>query len=245
MQTQIRYEMNALNYENIPGFLIAYWASKSYIRAFSDLSKMKDSYQMDCGIKTGNNDLFLRMWFEISKNNLCITPAIKDLDDGYYKWFKYNKGGGYRKWYGGYEYVVNLQYNAKEIKSKISKDTYRLRNRDKYFKEGILWPLIGDIRFSARMLNCDTLSDVASNVVIFDKAFDYELLSIMNSKVFNELLKFINSTVSYPIDSVANVPIKISRKTEVNNYAQINVELAKKDWDSFETSWDFKMHPLI
>lgn len=64
---------------------------------------------MDCGIKTGNNDLFLRMRHEISMNNLCLTPELNDLDTGYYKkWFKYNKGGGYRKWYGGYEYVVNL-----------------------------------------------------------------------------------------------------------------------------------------
>jgi len=240
-----KYMFNQKNISHLPGYLIAYWASKNYITAFSNLPKVKDNYQLDCGIKTGNNDLFLRLWYEVSITGLCQTPALNDLDDGYYKWFKYNKGGGYRKWYGGYEYIVNLQYNAKEIKEKVSKDTYRLRNREKYFKTGILWPLIGDIRFSARMLNNDTLSDVASNVIIFDEEFDYELLSLMNSSVFNELLKFINSTVSYPIDSIASVPIKLTGETKVKQLAQDNVEIVKEDWDSFETSWDFKKHPLI
>lgn len=240
-----KYIFNQNSISHLPGYLIAYWASENYINAFFELSKVKDNYQLDCGIKTGNNELFLRLWHEVSINEMCQTPILKDLDEGYYKWFKYNKGGGYRKWYGGYEYVVNLQHNAKEIKEKVSKDTYRLRNREKYFKTGILWPLIGDIRFSARMMNNDTLSDVASNVIIFDEKFDYELLSIMNSIVFNELLKFINSTVSYPIDSIASVPIKITNKAEITRLAQDNVKLVKQDWNDYETSWDFKKHPLI
>ena len=241
----VKYTFNQENIFHLPGHLIAYWASESYINAFASFSKVKDNYQLDCGIKTGNNDLFLRLWYEVSITDLCQTPNLDDLDAGYYKWFKYNKGGGYRKWYGGYEYVVNLQHNAKEIREKISKDTYRLRNLNKYFKPGILWPLIGDTRFSARLMNSDTLSDVASNVIVFDKECDYELISIMNSNVFNELLKFINSTVSYPIDSIASVPIKLSNREEVKQIAKGNINLVKEDWDSFETSWDFKKHPLI
>lgn len=241
----IKFEQKLKAYSVIPGNLIAYWASDKFIEAFERFPKLKDNYQLNCGIKTGNNDIFLRLWYEISLNKLCLNPSLIDLNEGIYKWFKYNKGGGYRKWYGGYEYVVNLKNNAEEIKSKISKDTYRLRNSENYFKNAIIWPLIGDIRFSARLMNSDTLSDVASNVIFMNNDIDYGLISIMNSKVFNELLKFINSTVSYPIDSIANVPIKIGNKELIEFKSKCNINLVKVDWDSFETSWDFKKHPLI
>ena len=242
---QLRYEQTATSYFNIPGNIIAYWASKGYVNAFTKFSKMRNHYEMDSGIKTGNNELFLKLWFEVPNLSLCQHPTLRDLYEGNYKWFKYNKGGGYRKWYGGYEHVINLKSNAKDIRDRISKDTYRLRNSEKYFKKSIIWPLIGDIRFSARYMNDDTLSDVASNVIVLDDDFDYGLLSIMNSKVFNEMLKFINSTVSYPIDSIASVPIKLSISDSAKKLGEDNVSIVKNDWDSFETSWDFKKHPLI
>jgi len=195
---------------------------------------------MFSGIKTGNNEAFLRFWFEVTYTSICLNPQIKD--ESSLKWRFYNKGGGYKKWYGGYENVINFANNGKEIKDKIDKNTYRLRDPQNYYKEAIIWPLIGDVRFSARIMPSYVLSDVASNTIFTDNQY---LLAFMNSVVFNEAIKYINSTVSYPIDSVENVPFILDNNDSIRDKTLLNVDISKKDWDSFETSWDFKKHPLI
>ena len=242
---QVKYVANARNFTEIPGTLIAYWASENVIKVFKNHKGIRQKYKPDCGIKTGNNELFLRLWYEVSLVKTCITPEKKSISLNQHKWFKYNKGGGYRKWYGGYEHVVNFEDNARDIKKLISKDTYRLRNPEDYFNVSIIWPLIGDIRFSARQMNPDTLSDVASNIIYLINGMDYYLIALMNSVVFNEILKLINSTVSYPIDSVASVPTIFIENRLVEKIAEDNIAYCKFDWDSFENSWDFKKHPLI
>ncbi len=237
MQMSYCFSQNYI--KKIPGFLIAYWMGNGFVKLFENEKKLGDKTELNCGIKTGNNELFLRYWHEIDDSKTCHTPHVPSNG---YKWFYYNKGGGYQKWYGGYEHVIDFEKKGDRIKTLISKDTYRLREPKNYFHAALIWPLIGDIRFSAREMPSNVLPDIACNA-IFD--YDYCLLGYMNSKPFNECMKFINSTVSYPIDSVANVPIKSIESEKVDGLTKENVELSKKDWDSFENSWEFKRHPLI
>lgn len=234
-----KYIYNQNYFEKLPGHIIAYWMSKEFFIFFVSNKIIQEQFDLNCGIKTGNNNIFLRFWFEVNSKDMCENPKIEINSK---KWFFYNKGGGYRKWYGGYENVINFKNYGEEIKKTISSSTYRLRDECNYFKDAIIWPLVGDIHFSARILPCLVLPDVACNAIF---NIQYQLLSYMNSIVFNESIKFINSTVSYPIDSVGKVPFKYKKNIIIDKLAIENIEFCKQDWDSFEISWDFKKHPLI
>ncbi len=232
-------------FQSLPNEVMAYWCTQGFVDKIKNKKPFSVSYQFNCGIKTGNNELFLRLWHEVSKNKINSTPTKEALCSNDYKWYYYNKGGGYKKWYGGYEHVINLENNAKEIKEKVNKSTYRLRNLDNYFVSGTIWPLIGEARFSGRYLPDNTLSDVTSNAIYFNEKYDYYPMSLMNSIVFNCLLNMINPTLGCPIDSVAKVPFIQNTNIRIEEITQQNISLSKKDWDSFETSWDFEKHPLI
>ena len=135
--------------------------------------------------------------------------------------------------------------NGQEIKKTISKDVYRLRNENNYFKEALTWPQIGDVRFSCKYLPEEILNDAAANSIYFEKnKFDYDLIALFNSKCFNKMLQFINPTVNYPLDTISSthfIPVKnqVIEKTAIEN-----INISKLDWDEYETSWDFKENPL-
>lgn len=242
---KLTYITDYSKFKLLPNYIVAYWCSDEFARKINKANKFADKYQLDCGIKTGKNEVFLRLWHEVALNKISTTPSLETLKTSKFKWYFYNKGGGYRKWYGNYEYVVELENNASRIKNMVSKDTYRLRNQNNYFKKGILWPLTGDIRFSCRYLPDNILCDVASNAIYFYKEYDYMAIAYMNSCIFNFLLNMINPTTSYPIDSVGNVLYIPCNNEKIVNNAQENIKISKDDWDSFETSWDFQEHPLL
>lgn len=232
---------------NLPNKVYAYWCSPQLKEAFKKDCNIGNTYNLGSGIKTGNNELFLRLWSEvdITKVNF-VANSYDDIKFSDYKWYLYNKGGGNKKWYGNLEYVVNLYNNAQDIKNKISKDVYRLREEENYFKRTISWPLTGGDKFSAKVLPKNTLIDVASCGIFFKDNIDLYLLSLLNSKISNEILNMINPTLSYPLNSIEKIPIiKNDCIQNIENMAFDNILISQKDWDSFETSWDFKRHPLL
>lgn len=229
----------------LPNEIMSYWCSLSFAKELSEAKPFGEYYELNPGIKTGNNELFLRLWQEVNYQKISYSPTRIDLKSGKHKWYFYNKGGGYRKWYGGYEYVVDFECDAQSIKNLISKDTYRLRNPENYFIKGILWPLIGSDKFSSRYLPLNVLSDIASNTIYFKGEFHYEAMAFMNCSVFNMILNMINPTVSYPIDSIYKVPYKLNNNPKLKSLTMENISFARYDWDSFETSWDFTKHPLL
>lgn len=238
------FNSNTDKFINLPNYIIAYWCSNRLSEVFKVNSNFGECYKLSPGIKTGNNDLFLRTWMEVDYTKIALKPSLDDLSSDLYKWYLYNKGGGYRKWYGGYEYVIDFEKNAFRIKKTINKNIYRLRSINNYFKNGILWPLTGLDKYSARLQPKNVLSDVASNSLFFEYDIEYEVLGFMNSKVFNYILNMINPTVSYPIDSISKVPFVKFSDNNVNIIAKENCILEKIDWNSFEISWDFIRHPL-
>ena len=239
------YLCSSEQFKLLPNEIMAYWCSFAFAKKLSEAKPFGEYYELNPGIKTGNNDLFLRFWQEVNYKKICCSPTKTDLSLRQYKWYFYNKGGGFRKWYGGYEYVVNFENNAQCIKKLVSKTTYRLRNPDNYFVNGILWPLIGSDKFSCRYLPSNVLSDIASNTIYFHGDYHYEALAFMNCSVFNIILNMINPTVSYPIDSIYKVPYYPNDNYLLKILVTKNINLAANDWDSFETSWDFKKHPLV
>lgn len=241
------YITNAYNMSKLPNSVIAYWCSNSVIQIFSKCSKLKEAFSLNCGIKNGNNEKFLRFWFEVSivKTNTANNrqTCMNNMHDGK-KWFRCNKGGGYKKWYGNYEYVVDLEHDAHNIRTLVSPDTYRLRDINNYFWPTITWPLSGGNRFGCRYMNVDTLPDVNANIIIIKTQRDYCLMGYMNSIVYEKILDMLNPTVNYPIDTVGSAPYKKVETESVSQVVKENINIAKQDWNSYETSWDFARHPL-
>ena len=243
-----RYECTTETFENLPAKIISYSCTEKYSCWFTQNNIGKYA-NLDCGIKTGSNSAFVRIWHEVSLAKIAYHNAdLQSLKSGRYKWFKYSQGGGFHRWYGAIENVVDLENDAANIKRTVSKATYRLRDEAKYFLYGMVWPMVGTNNFSCRYLAQDVLPDIASNVIYCANGYQWELLAYLNSKVFNCFISMVNPTVNYPIDSVASVPYAPLPSGFVNSIAELsqkNVNFGKNDWDSFETSWDFRHHPLL
>ena len=153
--------------------------------------------------------------------------------------------GGFEKWYGNYEYVVDLENNAQHIKAMVSSSTYRLRKIKNYFHPTVTWPLSGGNKFGCRYMDIDTLPDVNANIIVIHGRKEYCLMGYMNSVVFDRILDMLNPTVNFPIDTVASAPYLEADTERIECLVKENISLAKSDWDSFEASWNFKKHPLI
>lgn len=233
----------------MPNYVFAYWCSDKLKEIFKGSENISTKYKVDSGIKTGKNEIFLRKWYEVSKcNTNSEARKYEDICSKQYKWYRYNKGGGVKKWYGNIEYVINLQNNAFDIKNTVSKSTYRLRTPDNYFKKSIAFSLIGET-FSSKLCTEGVLNDVTSNAVYFstNTSIDYFLIALLNTNVVNKILKIINPTLGFTIDSINNIPYLRSTiyENKICNMAKKSIEISKFDWDCFETSWDFTIYPLI
>lgn len=230
-------------FKNLPNNIIAYWCSENMAKVFNN-KKIGECFELESGIVTGNNTLFLRFWYETSLKNTALYNVTNEfLNNPKYKWFKCNKGGGYRKWYGNYDYVVDIGNNAIDIKSNIDSSIYRLRNRKNYFLKGINWPLIGVDRFSAKYTPYDVINNKAANSIHFQSKIDKNLFAYLNSKVYNALLLMINPTVNYPLSNIASSPY-VEVDFDFSDIVDECLEISKEDYDSFEYSSDFKRHFL-
>ena len=226
-------QVSTENFSKIPGMPVAYWVSENFVRAFEN-KKLGEIAFPKTGFTTGNNDSFLRLWFEVGSKQINK------------KWFYLNKGGSFRKWYGNDEYVVDWENDGNRIK-KAKGST--IRNREFYFKEGVTWSKITSYKLSGRY-SSDTHIFDAVGLTCFpsDKIDLMYILAVFNNKVSCEMMFILNPTLSYTTGAIASLPIAPEPKelkTEIESFVRENVELSKRDWDSFETSWDFERHPLV
>ena len=231
-------------FRNIPGQPIAYWIS----------AKMNDSFQgnaLSCvaetkqGFATGDNNRFLRFWFEVeeSKSNYTATD-IDDAKKSKKKWFPCNKGGEYRKWYGNNNYVVNWENDGKEMKN--TKNSV-IRNPQFYFREGLTWSSLAN-KLSVRYSREGFLFESKGSMCFMAKSNDsqiYELLGLLNCKVVTEIMKVLSPTLDFHEGPMSKVPVKSIDIAEIETLVKENIKMSKDEWDSYETSWEFKGHPLI
>ena len=239
------------NFDKIPGSPIAYWASKNLIEDFEKgipLGKLVDAKE---GMGTSDNKKFLREWFEVKLKDICFNASnIECSIQSKRKWFPYNKGGSFRKWYGNYDFVVNWEQNGKEIRNfkwPNGKIRSNIRNEEYYFKNAITWPLITSGNLSMRYRVAGSIHDVSGKSAFSDNVdLLKSILGFGNSKVMGITVKILNPTINFQNGDVVRVPIlKIKDKKTVLNLVDDSISLSKSDWDAFETSWDFKRSPLL
>ena len=245
-----RYFAEKDNFAKIPGAPVAYWVSDRILTIVGD-KHISEQIKSCIGMRTGDNERFLRLWFEIIDNNfLRNAESYKDI--GSHKWIPYNKGGEYRKWYGNQEYVVNWENNGDEIKENTRRvypqlgDNlgWKISNEQLYFIEHITWTDITTKGISFRFVPKGFIFDASANAAFPDKNDYYSALAFLNSKIVNVIAQFLNPTLHFKICNFNSLPYA-KFNSVADKIAKENISLSRADWDSFETSWDFKKHPLI
>ena len=232
-----RYKADQKEFEKIPGSPIAYWVSDKIREIFEKNQKLGDIGEAKQGLATAYNDRFLRLWNEINCNKIGFgMKNSEEAVESRKKWFPYNKGGDKRKWYGNQEYLVNWENNGYEIKN--FKNSV-VRNPGYYFKESISWGLITSAGSSFRYFPNGFIYDVGG-MSYFPNKDIYNYLGILNTKIYSELTKIINPTINLQIGDVISLPATKISNENFGNLVQQNINIAKEEWDSRETSWDFE-----
>lgn len=248
---QIRYESNVLNFSKIPGSPIAYWASDNFVKTFTIGKTLSLLANVPKGLSTGSVDKFMRLWFEVENHN--INYSCSDTVDTITleeKWFPYAKGGTFRRWYGNLEYIVNWQNNGKEVKNFVDekgKQRSRPQNTSFYFKECMTYSAITSYKLSLRYLNNCIFGGGGDSIHTINPEHFYYILGFINTELQTKILNLISPTMNFEVDHLKRIPIIIdsNKKNVVEQLVKGNVSLSKNDWDEFETSWEFKKHPLI
>ena len=247
----VHFVANAAKLLNLPGEPIAYWIS-SIIANILSIDKFDTYFEPKAGLSTGDNDQFLKLWFEVNLNDIYFTATdcIQAMYTGK-KWFPYSKGGSFRKWYGNNEYIVNWQDNGKEIASFVGPDgklRSTIRNRQYYFSEGGAWSSLASGPFSMRYVPKGFIFD-SKGPMCFpkDESLVCYMVANLNSNVVNVLLNILSPTLDYSVGALAKIPTYISEQSKdaIETISKKNIAESKKEWESFEESWDFKKHPLI
>lgn len=221
------------NFEKIPGAPVAYWVSEKVYSIFQNEPNLGSIAPTKMGMTTGENNRFLRFWYEIKKEKIGN------------KYQFYNKGGEYRRWFGNIEYVINWENDGYEVRN-FKGST--IRNDGYYFKKSISWSLITSSMSSFRSTGkykC-VFGDAGPGCFPDDEIYLY-IIACLNTKIVDGFLSIINPTINLSSGVASLVPIAMdeSKHNEIDEVAKEQVELSMKDWDSFETSWDFKRHSLI
>lgn len=244
-----RYVAEQDNFSKIPGSPVAYWVQQCVIHAFQEplLSAYGDTSK---GIITGDNARFLKMWHEIPIDEIGFnTTNYIMCEKSDTKWYPCNKGGEYRKWYGNNTYIIDWWHNGYEV---MQKGRTKARNCQDYadvnkFVPSVTWSSLSSGAPSFRFSDM-SLSESAG-MTLFPKTISADYcLSYLNTKVADYFLKVINPTLNYTAGSISTLPIKkpdCESEEKIETLSSHSVSISKSDWDSFETSWDFKRHPLV
>lgn len=240
------FRASASDFRKIPGSPIAYWPSDRLRNSFSDHKSLAEIAKPRQGLATTDNERFLRFWFECALGNTAL-PGDKRSEA---TWFPCQKGGGYRKWYGNNEYVVNWKDNGQEIKELVAarygSASKRVVNEHLYFREGITWSSLSSAALAMRYVPNGYIFETKGSMCFFpDKNALLHALSFCNSSIVNPLLQCISPTLDYHEGPVGTLPISGSVRTEVVEGTKRAIAIAKQDWDSAETSWDFATLPLL
>ena len=229
------------NFSKIPGCPVAYWVGEKFINVFQSsvpLGSVAYSFQ---GLITGDNNHFLRFWFEPSEGKLClhIRNSERHCYDGV--WVPYQKGGNYRRWYGNNEYVLRWEDQGKTL------TRARTENANFYFKQCVTWSFLTSSTFSCRLAREGTLWDVAGSSIFETGSVSAEYIcALMNSNVAQLVFDVTNPTLNYQVMNITSLPYKETTYTaEIEKIAGQCIGISEEDWDSCETSWDFKRNPLI
>lgn len=237
------YETSSSNFTKIPGSPIAYWLSNNFIGVYQN--KPISNYGIArSGLQTGDNNLFLKLWHEININSIAFnTMDKKEYLLSQKKWIPQVKGGSYRRWFGNQDYVVNWENDGFEIRNCSSSRLNSLGNDELFCKSGITWSHTTSSKFGARFLPRGFLFNVEAPTLFTEE--EYYLLGFLNSSVAQAYLNAVNSTMHYLVGNIIELPLINSKNNQIDFISKENISISKLDWDSYETSWDFIVHPLV
>ena len=244
-----RYTALQSNFSKIPGSPVAYWVSNGLLEAFDSGKSLDEIALARNGMKTGENGRFVRLWWEVAIADLNLyAKDWKSAIASKAKWFPYNKGGEYRKWYGNNDCIVNWENQGNEIFNHAKADK---RNVQDYplelkFIPSVSWSLVtsGQPAFRYKVYN---LSDIAGMSFFTKEPSLSLLLGFCNSKIALEILRILAPTINFQAGDIGRLPVvEYGDQAEgICNLVSSNIALSKDDWDSYEPSWDFKQHPLL
>ena len=234
---------------DIPSVPIAYWLSETSFENFSKMKKLAEVIDARIGLVTGDNDRFLRLWHEIDSSNIEHN-AQEGNDPMVKKWYPIQKGGDCRFWYGNLDYVVNWENDGYEMKNNYIGKRLRAHNfnGNQQFKSGITWNSITSSKFSCRYSPEGYTYNVAGPLCeVTDKSKLYYILGFLSSKTANYYLNVINPTLNFTSGCLEVLPYSIDQmqQHDVDSIVKQNIARSRQDWDSYETSWDFKRNPLV
>ena len=239
------YNITKTNFSKIPGSPVAYWVSGNILNAF-EKGMLADYADTKQGFATGDNNRFLKFWHEIAWNKVGIDcDTNEEAKESRKKWFPANKGGSYRRWYGNNYYVANWENDGQEMKA-FSGSV--IRNPQYYFRQGITWSSLSSAGVSMRFSPKGFLFESKGSMCYFknDDNLLY-ILALMNTKIVDKMLLILAPTLDYHEGPMSKVPtvIDVDKKDVVGDISKNNITIAKNNWDSYETSWDFKRSPLV
>ena len=247
--------VNQADFAKIPGSAIAYWVSERVLEIFQESKPLNDIASPCVGLQTGNNDRFLRLWTEVNINNIGFgldnREAAKKSGK---KWFPYNKGGEFRKWYGNQQYVVNWENDGFEIRNfgieYGMKPRSRPQNTDKYFKESVSWSKVTSSYFSLRFYPQGFIfADAGMSIFSNDGTIIKAILGVMNSPVMNGTTGSLSPTLNFEVGQISSFPILNNTidtaQIKITENIDQAINISRQDWDNLETSWDFLTHPLL
>ena len=235
-----RYAADQSNFSKIPGSPVAYWVSDKVFSIFSENNELRSICAVKVGLQSGDNNRFYKFWPEVcfSAINRGERNALRNP-----KWFPCIRGGVFKKWYGNQDSIINWENDGAQIKTCKSAV---IRNTQFYFYENISWSEISSGGISFRYNYEGSIFDQKGPCCICKNHSDLiYLCGLLNSKPTQTILNILCPTLDYSVGPVSTLPIVMTQEFKVVELSQNNIELAKTDWDSYETSWDFKRHPLV
>jgi len=234
------------DFRRIHGYPIAYWASEKQRHAFASMPALSTMAEAVCGMTTGNNATFVRQWFEVSLGKFGLSSSwSNELERNRFKWFPYNKGGDFRKWFGNNSEVVNWEEDGRDI---LKSGRAYPRARTKYFQPSVTWSFISSAYFGVRYSDSKAVFDMAG-CSTFSKSLDLKFITgLLCAKTTHLFLGIVNPTLNFQVGNVGSIPVPqlpaeaVAALTEL---AASAIEQTRTDWDNFETSWDFGDQPLL
>jgi type II restriction/modification system DNA methylase subunit YeeA len=241
-----RYTSNNNKFKKIPGSVIGYWASDKLVKIFEEEESLVNYAQQKTRISTGDNKRFLRHWYEVDYNKFCLPENFTQKNKEESKWFPYNKGGSFKRWYGNNTFVVNYGNDGEDLKGFKG---YQRNDENFYFKKGLTWSSLTTGKVSFRYSETGFLSD-QKGPLLYIKDFEKHglyLLGMLNSVVTQNFLYILAPTLDYIWGSIALIPTKLEEKEliRINDLVNDNIFISKMNWDSYETSWGFQYHPFL
>jgi len=244
---------NSKQFIKLPGSPIAYWISDNVMKTIISNPSLKEFAEPRPGLQTSDNDRFLRFWSEVSQKKIGIGINRDNALTSDYKWFPHNKGGkNPQKWYGNNEFVINFENDGAELKQWLVNNpndpstthwSRNLRNYGYYFLNGVTWSAMSSNQLTARLNGVGYLFDT-SGPTLFADDLEY-FCGFINSKVFTHFVDIFSQTLSKGSDAFSKVPMIISHKNKIKDITLTSIIIAKEEWNSRETSWDFKTNELL